>query len=303
MKGRGARVTGWGAGMRRLAGWVRRWYGARPLHLLALLAAFALAGYAVRGVVAAGQWRGFALWFAVAIVGHDLLLFPLYSLADLSLRRLLPGRPGRRDVGAAGPPGPAVSSPAVSSPGSPNIPFSQTRIYDPRPAPASDSSPGGPSPGHSDPASAGPHQSSSGPAHSGPAHSGPAHSGSAHSGSAHTGSAHIGPVGPPVINYVRVPAAFSMLLLLVWFPLILGLSARTYHRASGLVTSPYLGRWLAVTGVLFAASAASYALALRRASAPVGRPAAAAIWPRHRTGGATRPRRKRASRHRHRRFH
>ena len=70
---------------------MRRWYGANPLHLLALLAAFALAGYAVHAVMAAGQWTGFAEWFAVAIIGHDLLLFPLYSLADLSLRHLLPG--------------------------------------------------------------------------------------------------------------------------------------------------------------------------------------------------------------------
>jgi hypothetical protein len=289
VQGRGARLKGWCAGVRGLAGWVRRWYGARPLHLLALLAAFALAGYAVRGVVAAGQWRGFALWFAVAIVGHDLLLFPLYSLADLSLRRLLPGRPaGRRHDGAAEPPGSAVSSPAASSlavsspaassPGSPEIPFSQTRIYDPRPAPASDSGPGGPSPGHSGPARSGSPQSSSGPARSGPA-------------------------GPPVINYVRVPAAFSLLLLLVWFPLILGLSARTYHRASGLVTSPYLGRWLAVTGVLFAASAASYALALRRASAPArqarrSRHLATSPGRRGHGDGA-----RGASRHRRRRFH
>ena len=77
--------------VRRVSGWVRRWYGANPLHLLALLAAFALAGYAVHAVMAAGQWTGFAEWFAVAIIGHDLLLFPLYSLADLSLRHLLPG--------------------------------------------------------------------------------------------------------------------------------------------------------------------------------------------------------------------
>ena len=74
-----------------MSGWVRRWYGANPLHLLALLAAFALAGDAVHAVMAAGQWTGFAEWFAVAIIGHDLLLFPLYSLADLSLRHLLPG--------------------------------------------------------------------------------------------------------------------------------------------------------------------------------------------------------------------
>ena len=77
--------------VRRGSGWVRRWYGANPLHLLALLAAFALAGYAVHAVMAAGEWAGFAAWFAVAIIGHDLLLFPLYSLADLSLRHLLPG--------------------------------------------------------------------------------------------------------------------------------------------------------------------------------------------------------------------
>ena len=75
---------------------LRRWYGDSPLHLLALLASFALAGYAVQAVVAAGQWRGFAVWFAVAIVGHDLLLFPLYSLADLSVRRLLPAAGRRR---------------------------------------------------------------------------------------------------------------------------------------------------------------------------------------------------------------
>ncbi len=156
---------------------IRRWYGANPLHLLALLAAFALAGYAVRAVIAAGQFRGFAIWFAVAIIGHDLLLFPLYSLADLSVQRLLPrwarGQPGRQR----------------------------------------DQAP-----------------------------------------------------GPPLINYVRIPVAFSLLLLLAFFPLILGLSEPEYHRASGLTTQPYLWRWLAVTGVLFAGSAVIYALRWRRAS-------------------------------------
>jgi hypothetical protein len=41
------------------------------------------------------------------------------------------------------------------------------------------------------------------------------------------------------------------LLLLVGFPLILGLSAATYQRASGLGTDAYLWRWLAVTGAMF----------------------------------------------------
>ncbi|HTP17764.1 MAG TPA: hypothetical protein VLW44_21455 [Streptosporangiaceae bacterium] len=177
--------------MRSLSRAIRVWYGARPLHLLTLLAAFALAGYALRAVVLAHQWRGFAVWFIVAIIGHDLLLFPLYSLADLSARRLLPGWAAR---GGAARPGAAAS-------GQPLV---------------------------------------------------------------------------PVINYIRVPAGFALLLLLVWFPLILGLSAASYRRASGLATDPYLWRWVAVTGVLFALSAASYALALRRASARARRAPATA---------------------------
>ena len=171
---------------RTLPGRIRRWYGANPLHLLALLAAFALAGYAVRAVIATGQFRGFAIWFAVAIIGHDLLLFPLYSLADLSVQRLLPRWASRKAPGAL-----------------------------PHPSP-----------------------------------------------------------GPPLINYVRIPVAFSLLLLLTFFPLILGLSEPEYHRASGLTTQPYLWRWLAVTGVLFAASAVIYALRWRRASARARKQAA-----------------------------
>jgi hypothetical protein len=175
-------MRGVAARSRTLTGRIRHWYGAHPLHLLALLAAFALAGYAVRAVIAAGQFRGFAIWFAVAIIGHDLLLFPLYSLADLSVQRLLPRWAGRR----------RASHQAVTCPSAVQ--------------------------------------------------------------------------GPPVINYVRIPVAFSLLILLAFFPLILGLSEPEYHRASGLTTQPYLWRWLAVTGVLFAGSAVLYALRCRRAS-------------------------------------
>ena len=76
--------------------------------------------------------------------------------------------------------------------------------------------------------------------------------------------------------------AFSLLILMVFFPLILGLSEPGYHRASGLTTQPYLWRWLGVTGVLFAGSAVSYALRWRQASsrarkqAPRARPQQAA---------------------------
>lgn len=145
-------------------------YGADPLHLLALLACFALAGYAASRVVGAGIWVGFAVWFVGAAIGHDLLLFPLYALADVAAQR----HPWRR----------------------------RRSRGDVR--------------------------------------------------------------WPPWINYLRVPSGLSGLLLLVWFPLILRRSDETYRKAVGLDTSPYLGRWLLVTGVLFAGSALAYALRLRR---------------------------------------
>jgi hypothetical protein len=60
-----------------------RWYGANPLHLLALLACFALAGYAAARLVP-DHPVGVAIWFLGAVVGHDLILVPLYSIADRS---------------------------------------------------------------------------------------------------------------------------------------------------------------------------------------------------------------------------
>lgn len=69
--------------MRRL----RRWYGAGPLQLVVLLTSFAVAGYA--GVrLLAGDWFLIALWFAGAALVQDLVLIPLYSLADRALRAL-----------------------------------------------------------------------------------------------------------------------------------------------------------------------------------------------------------------------
>lgn len=83
-----------------------RLYGDRLLHLIILLAALALTAYTVAVVGITNLfnpgvwWQSIAVWFAVAIIGHDLILFPLYTLAD----RLLP-RSGRRarkhDVGVA----------------------------------------------------------------------------------------------------------------------------------------------------------------------------------------------------------
>ncbi len=113
--------------MRRLT----RWYGANPLHLLALLACFALAGYAATQLVRSRP-ESVAIWFVGAVVGHDLVLMPLYSIADWSVLAAVRHR-------------------------APNLP----------------------------------------------------------------------PV--PWINYLRVPAGLSALLLLVWFPLILRL--KTHYQA------------------------------------------------------------------------
>ena len=184
---------------RTLTSRIRHWYGANPLHLLALLAAFALAGYAVRAVIAAGQFRGFAIWFAVAIIGARPAAVPA----------VLAGRP----VGAA----------AAALGGAPQA-----------------GQPAGPAAGQVP--------------------------------------------GPPLINYVRIPVAFSLLLLLAFFPLILGLSEPEYHRASGLTTQPYLWRWLAVTGVMFAGVRGH----LRPALAP-GRSARAGPGPAGRRGRPARP--------------
>ena len=146
--------------MRRLL----HWYGGNALHLLAFLASFALAGYAATQF-ARSRPLGVAIWFLGAVIGHDLLLMPLYTLADRSMLAVVRHR----------------------APGLPAVRW---------------------------------------------------------------------------INYVRVPAALSGLLLLVWFPLILRLTA-SYHASTTLSPDPYLWHWLAVTGALFLLSAAAFAVRLR----------------------------------------
>ena len=156
-----------------------RWYGASPLHLLALLACFGLAGYAAARLVSSHP-VAVAVWFLGAVIGHDLLLMPLYSLADRSAMAAIRHR-------------------------EPQLPAT------------------------------------------------------------------------PWINYVRVPAALSGLLLLVWFPLILRLQS-PYHASTTLSADPYVWHWLAVTGALFLLSAVAFAVRLRRQSRtaePPERPAAA----------------------------
>jgi hypothetical protein len=143
-------------------------YGSNPLHLLVTLASFAFVGLVVVQVFdATGPWS-FVLWFLGAAIAHDLVAYPLYTLADRVALRASRTARSRPPVVAA-------------------------------------------------------------------------------------------------INYLRVPAIISGLLLVVWFPFILGLSDDTYMATSGRSTDVFLPRWLAITGGLFALSALAYAVRLRRA--------------------------------------
>jgi hypothetical protein len=75
-------------------------YGSYPLHLLTMVAGFALLGYVVATVKPMtlwnphSWWQSIAVWFAAAVIAHDLVLFPVYALAD----RILWARAGRRRV-------------------------------------------------------------------------------------------------------------------------------------------------------------------------------------------------------------
>ena len=66
---------------RLLRGFARH-YGAGPLHLVGLLGCFAFAGYIVDRVTTVNDPIGIAIWFAAALVSHDLFFFPLYTLVD-----------------------------------------------------------------------------------------------------------------------------------------------------------------------------------------------------------------------------
>ncbi|WP_157546311.1 hypothetical protein [Mycobacterium sp. IS-1742] len=63
-------------------------YGSHPLHLLTLIAGFALFGYTVATIGLAALWnprtwwQSIVVWFAAAVILHDLVLFPLYALVD-----------------------------------------------------------------------------------------------------------------------------------------------------------------------------------------------------------------------------
>lgn len=146
-----------------------RWYGANPLHLLALLASFAFVGYVAVPMLASSPWS-IIIWFVGSAVLHDFLLFPLYTLADLPVASAWRHRFER---------------------GQPTVTV-------------------------------------------------------------------------PWINYVRFPVVISGTLGLMWLPLIARLPP-SYTAFTGYSMTPYLPRWLVVTGILFAVSGLLYAWRLGRA--------------------------------------
>jgi hypothetical protein len=161
--------------MRNLLARFRELYGSHPLHLLTMLAGFGLAGYILtifKPVTLWNPqvwWQSIAVWFAAAIVFHDLVLFPVYALAD----RLLTITTDRRRLRQG-------------------------------------------------------HQL------------------------------------VPELNYIRIPALASSLMLLIFLPGIIKQGASTYLAATGQTQQPFLGRWLLLTGAMFATSAILYAIRVAR---------------------------------------
>ena len=58
-------------------------YGARPLHLILVLASFFLTGYAIARMMDAGGWQGWLLLIVGAAVLHDVVFLPLYTAVAL----------------------------------------------------------------------------------------------------------------------------------------------------------------------------------------------------------------------------
>ena len=63
-------------------------YGESPLHLAGFGITFAVAGYAALQLADLRNALTILLWFAGAIVLHDLVLYPAYTVLDRALQRV-----------------------------------------------------------------------------------------------------------------------------------------------------------------------------------------------------------------------
>ncbi len=75
-----------------------RRYGASPLHLIAHLAAFAIAAYALAEIIRGGTVINFISWFVGAALLHDFVFLPVYSALDRLARHRTSGREAQRSV-------------------------------------------------------------------------------------------------------------------------------------------------------------------------------------------------------------
>jgi hypothetical protein len=153
----------------------RRAYGSNPLHLLAHIGVFFIAGWAISQIIGAGFAINWIAWFLGAALLHDLVLLPLYSTIDRGL------------IATVGAP--------VTSIG--DEPDGAAR----RPSP---------------------------------------------------------------LNYLRVPLVVSGILLLVYFPLILGYASKNYRHDTGHALAGYTRNWLLICAGLFLFSALIYAVRVIR---------------------------------------
>lgn len=67
------------------------------------------------------------------------------------------------------------------------------------------------------------------------------------------------------VNYVRIPAGLSLLMLAVFFGTVAGQGGGAYRAASGQSFHGYVTRWLLITVALFAASGLIYLVRRRPA--------------------------------------
>ncbi len=66
---------------------LRRAYGSGPFHFVAVAAGLAISGYAIIRLAGADRRVLIAIWFGCALVAHDFLLYPLYTLLDRAAAR------------------------------------------------------------------------------------------------------------------------------------------------------------------------------------------------------------------------
>jgi len=66
-----------------------RAYGAGPRHLLGMLICFAVVGYVVHLLRDVATAPRMAIWFLGALLAHDLVLLPAYTVLNAALSRIL----------------------------------------------------------------------------------------------------------------------------------------------------------------------------------------------------------------------